>query len=128
MGRIPFALMGVVIATVIGCDRDAASTRSQPTEKEVVIPIAELKAAPGSSTQPATQPAAHHDSHHGVARASEWLAPDQRTAFDLDHDVTNQDGRAMKLAELKGKPFAVSFLFTRCPNPKMCPLIAETMG
>lgn len=131
MSRISLALLAVTVALTSGCDRDDASTRNQPAEKENVIPIAELKGTPGGSTRPAdppaTRPDAHHESPAGVARAGEWLAPDERTAFDLDHGVTDQDGRAMKLADLRGKPFAVSFLFTRCPNPRMCPLIAETM-
>ncbi len=57
-----------------------------------------------------------------------WPAPGEREEIDLAYDVTDQDGRAMKLRALTGKPLVVSFLFTRCPNPKMCPFIASRMA
>ncbi len=62
------------------------------------------------------------------ARASQWIEPDQRQPFDLDFAVTDQDGQSMSLSDLAGTPVAMSFIFTRCPQPKMCPLITTTMA
>jgi len=36
--------------------------------------------------------------------------------------LVNQDGKPFQLHDLKGKPVLVSFIFTRCPQPQMCPL------
>jgi protein SCO1/2 len=57
-----------------------------------------------------------------------WPAADGREEINLDFDVTDQDSRPMKLRALAGKPTVVSFLFTRCPNPRMCPFIASRMA
>ena len=63
-----------------------------------------------------------------LARVSEWLQPDQRLAFDLDYRMTDQDGVDLTLTDLADTPLAISFIFTRCPNPEMCPLITTTMA
>lgn len=36
--------------------------------------------------------------------------------------LVNQDGKPFQFGDLKGKYTFVSFIFTRCPLPKMCPL------
>lgn len=36
--------------------------------------------------------------------------------------LVSQEGKPFQLHDLKGKPVLVSFIFTRCPQPKMCPL------
>jgi cytochrome oxidase Cu insertion factor (SCO1/SenC/PrrC family) len=97
-----------------------AHRNGRPTQPDCCA-IEPVAAAP--STQPAIQPSARSVG----ARASEWLAPADRTAFDLDHDVTDQDGQMMKLADLRGYPLAVGFVFTRCRNAQMCPAIASAM-
>jgi len=38
--------------------------------------------------------------------------------------LLDQDGREFDLGEIKGKAVALTFFFTRCPFPKMCPLLA----
>ena len=60
------------------------------------------------------------------ARAGQWLEPADRAAFDLDFNVTNQDGTSLNMSSLIGMPTVVSFIYTRCPDPKMCPLIVVT--
>lgn len=62
------------------------------------------------------------------ARASEWLEPGDRDPFDLDFRMTDQDGRALALRDLAGVPMAVSFVYTRCPDPNLCPTIVLTMA
>lgn len=70
-------------------------------------------AAEGSNSPAFAQP----------ARVSEWTEPAEREAFDLDFTLTDQDGNVVKLADLRGKPFAVTFMFTTCTDPDMCPMI-----
>jgi len=36
--------------------------------------------------------------------------------------LVSQEGKPFQLHDLKGKPVLISFIFTRCPLPKMCPL------
>jgi cytochrome oxidase Cu insertion factor (SCO1/SenC/PrrC family) len=35
-----------------------------------------------------------------------------------------QNARAFSLADLRGNAIAVSFIYTRCPDPRMCPLVS----
>lgn len=42
-----------------------------------------------------------------------------------DFALYNQDGRAVRAAEFAGRQIMVNFIFTRCPDPTMCP--AATM-
>jgi protein SCO1/2 len=63
------------------------------------------------------------------ARVSPFMAADQRSQpFFLDFAMTRQDGTAMDLKDLIGKPFAVSFIFTSCSDPNMCPMITVQMA
>lgn len=42
-----------------------------------------------------------------------------------DYDLIDSKGKAFELEKLKGSPVAVTFFFTRCPIPTMCPLLAS---
>ncbi len=46
---------------------------------------------------------------------------------DLLPDVAlvDQDGRALRLAEYRGRALAVTFVFTRCPMPDFCPFLMK---
>lgn len=84
-----------------------------------------LTQSPATQPAPATQPSAG-TSKKGV-HASDWVEPDKRPApYSLDYAMTTQDGKEITLKDLAGQPWALTFLFTRCPNPEMCPLIAAT--
>jgi protein SCO1/2 len=50
-----------------------------------------------------------------IARVGDWVA---------DVPFVDQRGHAMSLRALRGAPFAVSFIYTRCPDPHMCPLVS----
>ena len=93
-------------------------------------PAAEQGATVADGHDGQSTPTAHEaaDPSRAMSRAGEWLEPDAREPFYLDFRVTTQQGKATKLAELVGKPMAVSFIFTRCPNPNMCPLITLSMA
>lgn len=40
-----------------------------------------------------------------------------------DFSVTTQDGKPLRLSELRGKVVVLTFIYTRCPLPEFCPLI-----
>ncbi|MBI1337693.1 MAG: hypothetical protein GC164_12130 [Phycisphaera sp.] len=62
-------------------------------------------------------------------RRGDWIEPDKRSSpYNLDFGVTDQDGKHFQLNELVGKPIALTFIFTTCPNPNMCPLTSVTMA
>jgi protein SCO1/2 len=64
------------------------------------------------------------------------------TASPAPHDITvvrtspnlstlafqNQDGQTVRLADLQGKPVLMSFIFTRCTMPTMCPLTTRSFA
>jgi len=45
-----------------------------------------------------------------------------------DFKLTNQDGRAIHLAQFKGKTLLVTFIYTRCPLPNFCPLVTRNFA
>ena len=42
-----------------------------------------------------------------------------------DFTFTDSRGQPVRLTDFRGHAFAFTFLFTRCPFPKMCPLLTE---
>jgi protein SCO1/2 len=40
-----------------------------------------------------------------------------------DFTMTTQDGRELKLSDLRGKVVVLTFIYTRCPLPDFCPLM-----
>lgn len=48
------------------------------------------------------------------------LATESRPA--TNRPLVNQEGKPFQLHDLKGKHVFLSFIFTRCPHPNMCPL------
>ena len=47
-------------------------------------------------------------------------AADKKTAANVP--LVNQEGKPFQLYDLKGEYLFLSFIYTRCPFPKMCPL------
>jgi len=45
-----------------------------------------------------------------------------------DTGLVNQDGKAVSPELLRGSPVLMSFIYTRCPDKKMCPLITQKMA
>jgi protein SCO1/2 len=45
-----------------------------------------------------------------------------------DFRLTDQDGRAVTTADLRGKVVAIDFIYTRCPLPDVCPRLAATFA
>ncbi len=42
--------------------------------------------------------------------------------------LTDQFGKTIELQNLKGKVVLVTFLYTQCPFPEKCPMLAEKLG
>jgi protein SCO1/2 len=40
-----------------------------------------------------------------------------------DFEMTTQEGKSLKLSDLRGKVVALTFIYTRCPLPDFCPLM-----
>jgi cytochrome oxidase Cu insertion factor (SCO1/SenC/PrrC family) len=76
-----------------------------------------------SGTNAASTPAATNDLFR-----TPFLAPEFRRPLSLDHRVTTHDGRVTTLRELADRPLALSFAYSRCPNPNKCPRIVHAMG
>jgi protein SCO1/2 len=45
-----------------------------------------------------------------------------------DFRLRNQDGRPVHLAGYRGRALLLTFLYTRCPSPKFCPLITRNFA
>jgi protein SCO1/2 len=45
-----------------------------------------------------------------------------------DFKLRNQDGRAIHLAQFKGKALLVTFIYTRCPLPDFCPRVTRNFA
>jgi len=45
-----------------------------------------------------------------------------------DFQLTTEDNKPVKLSDFKGKVVLVTFLYTQCPYPDKCPMLAEKLG
>jgi protein SCO1/2 len=45
-----------------------------------------------------------------------------------DFRLTNQDGRAIHLAQFRGKALLLTFIYTRCPLPDFCPRVTRNFA
>jgi len=58
----------------------------------------------------------------GQAPAAAARQPQEGDAVP-DVALVDQDGRALRLADYRGRALALSFVFTRCPMPDFCPFL-----
>ena len=45
-----------------------------------------------------------------------------------DFALTDQNGRTLRLADLRGKVVAIDFIYTRCPLPDVCPRLSANFA
>jgi protein SCO1/2 len=45
-----------------------------------------------------------------------------------DFKMRNEDGRAIHLAQFRGKALLLTFIYTRCPLPNFCPLVTHNFA
>jgi protein SCO1/2 len=58
----------------------------------------------------------------GASPAAPAREPQQGDAVP-DVALVDQSGRALRLADYRGRALAISFIFTRCPMPDFCPFL-----
>jgi protein SCO1/2 len=98
---------------------DAISFRMTVTDKDLFID--QIKEIPASEVHVA-EPAPTRSASPAVsARLHE---NDVIPSFTL----ANQDGARVTADTFRGQPFVLTFIFTRCPVPKFCPLISHNFS
>jgi protein SCO1/2 len=95
---------------------DAISFRMTVTDKDLFLDQIN-KIAEGEVRLPAPSPSAS-DASRPAARLKEG---ESVPSFSL----TSQDSAPVSSATLRGRPFVLSFIFTRCPVPNFCPRISH---
>jgi protein SCO1/2 len=83
--------------------------RAGDTVKELYLTeLKVVRRGPSTAEKPVTTPA---------------IAPQILKPGDLvpDFTMTTQEGKTLKLADLRGKVVVLSFIYTRCPSPEFCP-------
>ena len=94
---------------------DAVSFRMIVTDTEGWIEAIRKIAAPATNALPTTGP-------FRLVRDVEPLNIGDPLP---EYHFTNQLGQAVSTSQFKGKAVAITFLFTRCPFPTFCPLMAN---
>jgi cytochrome oxidase Cu insertion factor (SCO1/SenC/PrrC family) len=59
---------------------------------------------------------------------SPWLEETDRIALPEHLSFADHDGRPVAATDLRGRPVAMAFVYTRCINPRKCPLVTSTMA
>lgn len=130
-------LLIFAVASLIGCSQQAGGTAArQPAAPEAEPPCEFCDSvdadgaaqATADEIQKAVDAQRSAEAESAGARATQWYQPDDRDELYLDLAVTDQDGAEHLLSDYVGKPIALSFIFTRCANPRMCPTITVTMA
>jgi protein SCO1/2 len=98
---------------------DAISFRMTITDKDLFID--QVKEIPASEVHLAESAPTGRASPAVSARLREG---DIIPSFTL----ANQDGGRVTLETFRGRPFILTFIFTRCPVPKFCPLISHNFS
>ena len=72
-----------------------------------------------------------HDVRKSGAPDGEVAAPPEMLPVGSaipDFRLTDQNGRAVTAADLRGKVVAIDFIYTRCPLPDVCPRLAANFA
>jgi protein SCO1 len=66
----------------------------------------------------------------GAALTPTTIVPGEPKPGDEIPDFTlvNQDGKSIRLAQYKGKALALTFVYTRCPQPDQCTLMSNNFA
>jgi len=71
--------------------------------------------------RPAPAPSLSLNLAGGKAELKEAVRPLKPGERVPDFTVTDEDGKTLKLSDLRGKAVALTFIYTRCPLPDFCP-------
>jgi protein SCO1/2 len=95
---------------------DAILFRMTVTEKDLLVD--QVRRIAESEVRVATpNPSASIPSHSAPRLKEGEVVP--------DCSLTNQDGAVVSSGTFRGRPFVLSFIFTRCPVPNFCPRISH---
>jgi protein SCO1 len=64
----------------------------------------------------------------GAVRPIRIVVPLSEGGLLPEYHFTNQLGQAFSTKQFKGQALAITFVFTRCPFPDFCPLMANNFG
>jgi protein SCO1/2 len=95
---------------------EAISFRMIVSEKELLID--QVKPIKSDALHLPTETVPPNEKTNDVARLKEG---DRAPSVAL----TNQDGEQISLEKFRGNPLVLTFIFTRCPIPKFCPLVSQ---
>lgn len=122
----------VVVAVTVGCDPTSppnkagdASTRDRTPETKDEKDNANKDQV---SSKDAGKSAKTDSNGLPISEDAPWIKPEDRQKLFMDFNMTDQNGKPFNLKEALGKPTVATFIFTRCPNPQMCPLQARKMA
>lgn len=116
---------------VSGCDdpsaRDAGTRKDKAKDGGSLVG-GQDKDAGKDAVKDSAKAVAKDADKPSVAQGAEWPKPDDRQKMFMDFNMTDHNGKAFNLKQALGKPTIATFIFTRCPNPQMCPLQAQKMA
>ena len=95
----------------------------------MTIGILALHGCKNSDTPAAMSHGDDHDMSE-MSMTSEMTAPTiVRPNPNVPHlEFRNQDDEPVHLADFVGKPVLISFIYTRCPMPNMCPMTTQSVA
>jgi protein SCO1/2 len=70
---------------------------------------------------------AKEDSGAGVPVSGEGIGPKLGEEIP-DYRLINQDGKAIRLHDYRGKALVLTFIYTRCPDPDQCTLMSNNFA
>ncbi len=124
------------ISLFVGCgqgtgdSRDAAQRDAAHKDNVMTVPVKDQVAGKDTVAQKdaLSKDGATKVGTPTVAKDMPWIKPADRQKLFMDFNMTDQDGKPFNLKQTLGKPTISTFIFTRCPNPQMCPLQAKKMA
>ena len=120
-----------------GCWLDNGFDSLRPKTREAFLAIAlslfslaqaEELPAPSASSAPSCEKCAFDKAMETIDPTMTPMLPvGERSRLSLDFILTSHDGSDVRLSSYAGKVLALAFIYTRCTNPRKCPLAATTM-
>jgi protein SCO1/2 len=62
------------------------------------------------------------------ARTADGLAEPKAGDEVPNYDLTNQDGKTVRIKDYRGKTLVLTFIYTRCPMPEQCTLMSNNFA
>ncbi|MFB6357316.1 MAG: SCO family protein [bacterium] len=102
-----FMIVALLVVFVVGCGSTPRETKKAGTSSEGTTEVNSI------------------DDKANPAEPGSLVGKD---VSDLpDTGIVNQEGESVSIRDYQGRPVVMSFIFSRCPMKKMCPLITQKM-